>query len=146
LLPDRPDDGGSKDPWNAGKLLPDYTALQPRRQPSSYSPPREPQILPSLYGFISKRLHRILETVVCGSCNPRLARCFGFLWAASEASPNTVHSCIRHRGPTRTLVFANAPFLLEFLLPDVNVYSAVWFHVKLCAKCTLHSCYRLFLR
>jgi hypothetical protein len=27
------------------KLLPDYTALQPRRQPSSYSPPWEPQIL-----------------------------------------------------------------------------------------------------
>jgi hypothetical protein len=33
-----PDDGGSKDLWNIGKLLPDYTALQPRRQPSSYSP------------------------------------------------------------------------------------------------------------
>jgi hypothetical protein len=32
-------DGGSKDLWNVGKLLPDYTALQPRRQPSSYSPP-----------------------------------------------------------------------------------------------------------
>jgi hypothetical protein len=30
----RPDDGGSKDLWNVGKLLPDYTALQPRRQPS----------------------------------------------------------------------------------------------------------------
>jgi hypothetical protein len=26
-------------PWNVGKLLPDYTELQPRRQPSSYSPP-----------------------------------------------------------------------------------------------------------
>jgi hypothetical protein len=34
--PDRPDDGGSKDHLNVGKLLPDYTALQPRRQPSSY--------------------------------------------------------------------------------------------------------------
>jgi hypothetical protein len=33
------DDEGSKDFWNAGKFLPDYTALQPRRQPSSYSPP-----------------------------------------------------------------------------------------------------------
>jgi hypothetical protein len=30
----RPDDGGSKDLWNIGKLLPDYTALQPRRQSS----------------------------------------------------------------------------------------------------------------
>jgi hypothetical protein len=34
-----PDDGNSKHPWNVGKLLPDYTAQQPRRQPSSYSPP-----------------------------------------------------------------------------------------------------------
>jgi hypothetical protein len=30
----RPDDGGSKDIRNVGKLLPDHTALQPRRQPS----------------------------------------------------------------------------------------------------------------
>jgi hypothetical protein len=40
-----PDDGGSKDLWNVGKTLPDYTVLQPRRQPSSYSPPWKPQIL-----------------------------------------------------------------------------------------------------
>jgi hypothetical protein len=26
---DRPDDRGSKDLWNVGKLLPDYTELQP---------------------------------------------------------------------------------------------------------------------
>jgi hypothetical protein len=31
----RPDDGGSKDLWNVGKLLLDHMALQPRRQPSS---------------------------------------------------------------------------------------------------------------
>jgi hypothetical protein len=31
------DDGGSKYLWNVGKLLPDYTALQPRTQPSSES-------------------------------------------------------------------------------------------------------------
>jgi hypothetical protein len=37
----RPHDGDSKDLWNVGKLLPDYTALQPRRQPSSYSTPCE---------------------------------------------------------------------------------------------------------
>jgi hypothetical protein len=30
--------------WNVGKLLPDYTALETRRQPSSYSPPWEPEI------------------------------------------------------------------------------------------------------
>jgi hypothetical protein len=33
-----PDDGGRKDHGNIGKLLPGYTVLQPRRQPSSYSP------------------------------------------------------------------------------------------------------------
>jgi hypothetical protein len=40
-----PNDGGSKDLWNVGKLLPDYMTLQPRRQPSSYSPPWQPEIL-----------------------------------------------------------------------------------------------------
>jgi hypothetical protein len=32
-------------PWFVGKLLPDYTTLQPRRQPYSYSLLWEPQIL-----------------------------------------------------------------------------------------------------
>jgi hypothetical protein len=41
----RQDDGDSKDLWNVGKTIPDYTVLQPRRQPSSYSPPWKPQIL-----------------------------------------------------------------------------------------------------
>jgi hypothetical protein len=59
----------------------------------------------SLYGFISKRLCRVLKTVVCGSYSSRLARRVDFLWAAMEASPNTVHSCIRHRGPTRGTCF-----------------------------------------
>jgi hypothetical protein len=31
--------------WNVGKLLPDCTTLQPKRQPSSYTPPWEPQTL-----------------------------------------------------------------------------------------------------
>jgi hypothetical protein len=34
---DRPDDGGSKNLWNVGKVLPAYTAQQPRRQPSAFS-------------------------------------------------------------------------------------------------------------
>jgi hypothetical protein len=41
----RPNDGGSKHLWNIGKLLPDYMVLQPRRQPSSYLPHWEPEIL-----------------------------------------------------------------------------------------------------
>jgi hypothetical protein len=32
-----PDNGGSKDLWNVGKLPPDYMVLQPRKQPSSWS-------------------------------------------------------------------------------------------------------------
>jgi hypothetical protein len=32
----RSDDGGSTDFRNVGRLVPVYTALQPRRQPSSY--------------------------------------------------------------------------------------------------------------
>jgi hypothetical protein len=37
---------GNEDLWNVGKLLPDHMALQPRRQPSLFSPPWELQILP----------------------------------------------------------------------------------------------------
>jgi hypothetical protein len=44
-----PDDGGRKYLWNVGKLLPDYSVLQPRRQPSSYSLSWEPQILLSKF-------------------------------------------------------------------------------------------------
>jgi hypothetical protein len=50
-----------------------------------------------------------------------------------------------HTGPTSTYALSNATYLLEFLVPDVNGYSAGWIHVKLCAKCTLNSCYRIFL-
>jgi hypothetical protein len=31
-----PDDGGTSDLRKTGKLVPDYTVLQPRRQPSSH--------------------------------------------------------------------------------------------------------------
>lgn len=37
-----PVDGGSRALWNNGELLPDNTALQPRRQPSLDSPSRKP--------------------------------------------------------------------------------------------------------
>jgi hypothetical protein len=39
----RPDDGGSRHVWNTCELLTYYTA-QPRRLPSSCSPPRKPKI------------------------------------------------------------------------------------------------------
>jgi hypothetical protein len=44
----RPDDGGSKDLWNIGKLIPDYTAIQPLRQPSSTFIP---------FSFLSSVIH-----------------------------------------------------------------------------------------
>jgi hypothetical protein len=59
----RPDDGSSKVLWNVGKFLPDYTALQPRRQPSSYQPPWEPQVLLTINifaitSFSTRTLHK----------------------------------------------------------------------------------------
>jgi hypothetical protein len=42
---DRPDDGGSIDLRNIGKLIPVYTALQLRREPTSQSLPWEPQVI-----------------------------------------------------------------------------------------------------
>jgi hypothetical protein len=35
---------GSKHPWNVSQYLPDYTVQHPRRQPSSYSSPWEPEM------------------------------------------------------------------------------------------------------
>jgi hypothetical protein len=46
-----PEDGGSMFHPNVGKLLLDYTVLQPRRQPSSYTSPREPKISPTVVHF-----------------------------------------------------------------------------------------------
>jgi hypothetical protein len=54
----RPDDGGSKHLWNIGKLLPDYTAQQPTKRPSSYSPPWESQISRTLTLFLEFICHK----------------------------------------------------------------------------------------
>jgi hypothetical protein len=57
------------------------------------------------------------------------------------------HGRCRDDNPTRPTLCA--VFLVMEAMAVVihaNGYSAGWFHVKLCAKCTLHSCYRLFLR
>jgi hypothetical protein len=63
LLP--PASGRCETIWNVGTTLPNYTVLQPRRQPSSYSPPWKPQILHTISIFrvevttdeIKKRLY-----------------------------------------------------------------------------------------
>jgi hypothetical protein len=70
----RPDGGGSKDLWNVGKLLPDYTVLQPRRQQSSYSPPWEPQILLRLLLVFSSTL-RALRLIRAGLAKLLAAWC-----------------------------------------------------------------------
>jgi hypothetical protein len=51
-----PDDGSNTDLWNVGKLIPVYMVLQPRRQPSSYSPLWEPQIIKWVYILDTKRM------------------------------------------------------------------------------------------
>jgi hypothetical protein len=53
------DNEGSKHLWNVGKLIPVYTKLQPRRQPSSYSPPWERKISPNI-NQISTKFYNIL--------------------------------------------------------------------------------------
>jgi hypothetical protein len=47
---------GCRDLWNAGKLIPVYMALQPRRQPSSYSLPWEPQTLLNCVSYLLQQL------------------------------------------------------------------------------------------
>jgi hypothetical protein len=65
LINHRLDDGGSKDLWNVGILLPDYTALQPRRSHlrthrrenlKSYFPrlTSSPNTFPTNVGFLNK--------------------------------------------------------------------------------------------
>jgi hypothetical protein len=63
-LTHRSDDGGSKHLGNVEKLPPDYTALQPRRQPSSFSFPLSVTLLCPL-GCENK----IAEMQILLSCN-----------------------------------------------------------------------------
>jgi hypothetical protein len=51
-LVSRPDDGNSKHLWNVGIHLPHYTEQYPRKQPSSYSSPWNPEISPNSCLFI----------------------------------------------------------------------------------------------
>jgi hypothetical protein len=81
---DRPDDGGSKDLWNVGKLLPDYTALKPRRQPSPHtkvfvgtSEGKGPLETPGLRGGI-------ILTLVFKKYGVRLRATFIWLWIAKN--------------------------------------------------------------
>jgi hypothetical protein len=79
--------------WNVDKLLPDYTAQQPRRQLFSYSPPWEPEISHYKEEFIwhseSKYMHRkywhtiyiIVVTYLNYSVHNRL--CLPLVWPSS---------------------------------------------------------------
>jgi hypothetical protein len=81
-LTQRPGDGGSMDHWNAGKLLPDYTVLQPRSQPSSYSPPWEPQILLWVYvdSNVTIQAHSPVPMCRTRGRSDTLGRHFGTRW------------------------------------------------------------------
>jgi hypothetical protein len=57
---DRPDDGGSKHLWSVGKLLPDYTTQQHRRQ-TLHTRRRENLKSQSLYVFISMWMCELRE-------------------------------------------------------------------------------------
>jgi hypothetical protein len=66
LLTHRPDDGGSKHLWNIGKLLPDYTAQQRRRHPSSYPQRLTSSATPPTWAqctYISGSVPRFLSTL-----------------------------------------------------------------------------------
>jgi hypothetical protein len=56
--------------WNVGQLLPDYTVQHPRRQPSSYSSPWEPEI--------SQIIH-VSSRVRCSKWRKRLSSVFTVL-------------------------------------------------------------------
>jgi nitrate reductase NapE component len=64
----------STDLWNICKLTTVYTALQPRRRPSSYSPPWEPQILlcyfRSLFVFPVVSVPFTAAYAFCGNIHP----------------------------------------------------------------------------
>jgi hypothetical protein len=62
---------GSKHLWNVSKLLPDYMAQHPRRQPSSYSPLWETEIPPCWVWF---NILRLLSPLLIASmfCIPPL--------------------------------------------------------------------------
>jgi hypothetical protein len=68
------DVGGGKDLWNVGELLPDYKALQPRRQPSSSAIeafPLQKYARPSMLEFCSgyvRKQHGVRVTYNCFRC------------------------------------------------------------------------------
>jgi hypothetical protein len=60
----RPDDGGSRNLWNVSKLLPDHTALQPRRQPSLNTRTWEPKILQKKGGTEESKKNKVMKTLL----------------------------------------------------------------------------------
>jgi hypothetical protein len=78
----RSNEEGSKHLWNVGKLLPDFTAQEPRRQPFSYSPPLEPgisQVMSGCYALFekcawNKRISGSSYLCLSAWYNPRTAR------------------------------------------------------------------------
>jgi hypothetical protein len=89
LVGDRPDTGGSKYLWNVGKLLPDYTALQPRWHPSSFSPPWEPQILLKTVFPLSSMLGSVISNQYSDALECTVLPPATFLYCESFKLSNT---------------------------------------------------------
>jgi hypothetical protein len=87
-----PDDGSSKHLWNSGRLLPGYTALHPRRQPSSYPPPWEPEMSPKkshLPQMSQKKSHLPQMSPKKSHIYPQMSQRAGFYFISS---PLTIHN------------------------------------------------------
>jgi hypothetical protein len=123
---DGPDDGGSKYLWNICKLIPDYTVLQTRRQPSSYLPLWEPQIFPNsifwkMFDLSQFHCHQCLEI-------RRTRRCL------STALHNTVIMYLTSNTHilSFTLVRSNSVALTSFDITILEFWSSLSYIFPMC--------------
>jgi hypothetical protein len=77
--------GGSKHVWNVRKLLPDYSAQHPRRQPSSYSSSWEPEISSDRRIIIFFLITTLYFCIYCY----RGTALFSYLWLTFWNFPST---------------------------------------------------------
>jgi hypothetical protein len=137
-----PNDGGSTDLWNVSKLIPVYTALKPRRQPSSQSLLWEPQVIFFSCVGLLKGLqmltvgcssHCICFLFGCNVCiiNPFLSffwvvAFFMYVWSFSSVFVKVSHSW--KNGFKRDISSTNFQgffFTAAFILTVFLLYSAL---------------------
>jgi hypothetical protein len=107
----QPDDGGSKYLWNVGKLLPDYTAQEPRTQPSSYSPPWEHEISLQWTTLIEKQpIWR--EMMICIEIFSHETQGWLHICIGTYTNTNMAHYQIHSLLVMKTIIHAELPLLL----------------------------------